>query len=332
MSSYVAQGDLLSGAKLWPDSSGLAHHQHGQDYSRSYAYRQNIHKDGCWSCHNVHSNGNDLPFQLNRNWYTMTDGEGCVTCHGSMGALFQKPLQNMTLTETVNGRRINSHTRHPQEVSQCVNCHFSKTSSVSSVHLPTKPYYEFTSHSFKVIRPNLTREFRNDANSIGQINTCAEACHRNGRGSRNFRPADKPAPDFGIHDGTLTVWNESTDLQLADSLWYHYQQMFQPLLSADREAGPLHAASMLAPVFPNPVLTSATIRFEIAAAESISLEVFDLQGRFVRLLAGGRHEEGRYTVQWDLLDETGGRVGAGSYLIRLNVGRQILSTKLIVEG
>jgi hypothetical protein len=332
LNAYVAKGDQLSSAKIWPDSSELAHHQNGQDYMRSYAYLKHIHKDGCWSCHTVHSNGNKLPFQLNRNWYSLADGEGCLSCHGSMGALFQTPLENMTLTEIVNGRRINSHTRHSQDISQCVNCHFSKTASVSTVHLPTKPYYEFTSHHFKVIRPNLTRQFSNDANSIGQINTCAEACHRNGRGSRNFRQSDRPAPDFGIDDGTLTVWNESTDLSLADSLWYHYQQMFLPMLSADHEAGPAHAVSMLGSVLPNPAHTLATIRFEIAAPATISLEVFDMQGRFVRLLAAGHHEPGRYTVQWDLLDEADGHIAAGSYLIRLKADRQIFSRKLVIAG
>jgi hypothetical protein len=332
LNAFVAHGNQLSGAKIWPDSSELAHRQHGQDYLRSYAYRRNIHKDGCWSCHNVHSNGNNLPFQLNRNWYSLTNGEGCVSCHGSMGALFQTPLEDMTQTEIVNGRRINSHTRHSQDISQCVNCHFSKTASVSSVHLQTKPFYEFSNHHFKVIRPNLTRQFRDDANSIGQINTCAEACHRNGRGSRNFRQGDPQAADFGIHDDTLIVWNESSDLELADSLWNHYQRMFLPLLSADPEAGPVRPASMLAPVQPNPVHSTATIRFEIVAAATISLEVYDMQGRLVRYLAGGHHAPGRYSVQWDLLDEANGHVAAGSYLIRLKADKQVYSTKLVVGG
>jgi hypothetical protein len=182
----------------------------------------------------------------------------------------------------------------------------------------------------KVIRPNLTRLFRNDGNSAGQINTCAESCHRNGRGSRNYRETDPAAPDFGINDGNLTIWNEESDIALADSLWWHYQRMFLPSLSADREAGPASRLSAITSIQLNPLREMSTIRFSVARTSEIALEVYSAEGRMVKLLATGRHEAGGYHVRWDGTDDLARPVPAGAYLVRLAAGGMTTTTQLQV--
>jgi hypothetical protein len=333
MLRYISKGNYQTGAQIWADSSAFAHHQQGQDYMRSYGYKKHIYNDGCWSCHTVHYNkkgedGKVLPFQLNQNWYSLKDGEGCLLCHGTNAASLG--LQDLTRDTTWNGRTVNAHTMHSPEIGQCVNCHFSKTATISFVDLPTKPLQDFTSHHFFVIRPNLTRKLKDVFLGAGQINTCAEACHRNGRGSRNFRPEDPVAPDFGIHDRSVGIWFENTDLNLSDSLWMHYLEMYSNILSADREAGPVTGATVITSILPNPVIESTTIRFSLAKAGNISLEVYNTNGELVRELASTRHEAGNYAQDWDATDDLHRPLTSGTYMVRLKTSHGVFSKNVVV--
>jgi hypothetical protein len=333
MTKYLNKGNYQVGAQIWPDSSAYAHHQQGQDYMRSYGYKKHIYNDGCWSCHTVHYNkkdkdGKELPFQLNQNWYSLKDGEGCLLCHGTNAE--NLGLDDLTKTTTFNGRTVNAHTMHTPEIGQCVNCHYTKTASISFVEMPTKPLQDFTAHHFYVIRPNLTRKLNDHFLGAGQINTCAEACHRNGRGSRNFRPGDPVAPDFGIHDNAVNAWFEKSDLDLSDSLWMHYQQMYSTIMSADREAGPVTGNTAITSIMPNPVTESTTIRFSLAKGGDISLQVYNTSGELVRELASTRHEAGNYAQEWDLTDDLHRPVPAGTYLVQLKTSRGVFSKSVVV--
>jgi hypothetical protein len=332
---YVYKGNQQIGARIWPDSSEYAHHQHGQDYMRSYGYAKHIYKNGCWSCHTVHNNkkgadGKDLPFQLNQDWYSLKDGEGCLTCHGSLGASLDPPLEDLTKTTTWKGKTVNAHTMHAPEIGQCVNCHFSKTASISFIGWEKKPLFDFTSHHFFVIRPNMTRKFKDAGAFIGQINTCSESCHRNGRGSRNYQDGTPAAPAFGTNDKNWGQWNEKSDLDLADSLWFHYQEMYSAIMSADREAGPVTGATAITSILPNPVTESTTIRFSLAKGGNISLEIYNVDGEIVRQLASSRHEAGNYVQEWDGTDDMRRLVPAGTYLVRLKTSHEVLSKNVVV--
>jgi hypothetical protein len=263
----------------------------------------------------------------------MKDGEGCVSCHGSAGSLFDPPLADFTRDTTWKGRTVNIHTKHSPEISQCVNCHFTKTASISFVGTSTKPLYDFTSHHFFVVRPNLTIQYAQPSATnapVGQLNTCAESCHRNGRGSRNFRPGDPVAPDFGIVDLAAGFWKEKTDVALADSLWHHYQEMYAGVLSADAVSGPVTGSTAISSVIPNPSHGTTTIRFNMAKTGDVSLEIFNAKGERVRQLAVGRHETGAYSKTWDGLDEMRQPVPAGTYIARLKTASGISSQNVVI--
>ena len=55
------------------------------------------------------------------------------------------------------------------------------------------------------------------------------------------------------------------------------------------------------------------------ALRPIKVEVFDLLGRQVRVLADGRERSGTFEVFWKGLDETGRRVTPGIYLYRIEL-------------
>jgi hypothetical protein len=317
--------DPFANAQNWPDRvTSYAHHQQGQDFARSKPYAAHIFQNGCWSCHLVHTPGKDgLPYQLDRNWYSLTKGEGCLAfgCHETFG--------DSALSAGL-GRMVNTHTQHSPGVSQCVNCHFTKTATIAFDQLPGKPLYEFSSHGFKVLRPVLTRELAGSS-ITGMVNSCAEGCHRNGRGSRNYRSGDPEAPDFGTDDRNIASWKDAADIELADSLWYHYQKMYAKYLGDVRGEVGNRTKIAVVRAAPNPFQGSTRIEYTLPRAGDIELAIYDLQGRLVRMLAAGRHEAGEYAVKWDGADELGSRAAGGAYLVRLRAGDASASATLTLH-
>lgn len=89
----------------------------------------------------------------------------------------------------------------------------------------------------------------------------------------------------------------------------------------------------LASALPNPAGSRTRIAYAIPtdrAGQRLDLSVFDLSGRQVRELASGTAASGRFSAAWDLRDRGGERVGAGVYFVRLTLGDQHVSQKLIV--
>ncbi len=70
-------------------------------------------------------------------------------------------------------------------------------------------------------------------------------------------------------------------------------------------------------VAPNPFNPSTTLRFELARAGSVKLEIFDLAGRRVRALLSGDLAAGPHEARWDGVDDGGRAVASGGYLGRL---------------
>ena len=83
---------------------------------------------------------------------------------------------------------------------------------------------------------------------------------------------------------------------------------------------------------PNPFTDLATIRFAIAAAGEIRLEIFDTLGRRVRTLERGRLAAGSHVSSWDGRDELGRRAAPGLYLCRLSAGGSSAERKLVRIG
>lgn len=77
------------------------------------------------------------------------------------------------------------------------------------------------------------------------------------------------------------------------------------------------AATLLYAPYPNPLAGRATVRFDLARAGDVALEIFDLGGRRASTLVRGALEPGRYSLQWNGLGEDGVPVRAGLYFVRL---------------
>ena len=80
---------------------------------------------------------------------------------------------------------------------------------------------------------------------------------------------------------------------------------------------------------PNPFGAATRVEFALPRAGPARLEVFDLAGRRVRVLADGSHEPGRYAIPWDGTDGDGRKLAAGVYVLRLDAAGRVLTRRVV---
>ena len=73
---------------------------------------------------------------------------------------------------------------------------------------------------------------------------------------------------------------------------------------------------------PNPSSGRTRIAFSLPVAGHVRLEMLDLQGRSVRVLAARPYPAGEHAVSWDGADPDGRRLAPGVYLARLTLGEE----------
>ena len=86
----------------------------------------------------------------------------------------------------------------------------------------------------------------------------------------------------------------------------------------------------LDPNYPNPFNSSTTIRYRLEEPGRVRLEIFDVQGQKVKILADGDVGPGVYQVEWDGTDTSGKPVATGVYLARLQKGTALLVHKMLL--
>jgi carboxypeptidase T len=94
--------------------------------------------------------------------------------------------------------------------------------------------------------------------------------------------------------------------------------------------GPAPTRLELTEPSPNPARDRARFAFALPRANRARLEVLDVQGRRVRLLADGSYTATRYEFGWDLRDSAGRRAAPGVYLLRLSTGAEVATRRLVI--
>jgi len=82
--------------------------------------------------------------------------------------------------------------------------------------------------------------------------------------------------------------------------------------------------------WPNPFNPSTTISYYLPNPVHVRLEIFDVAGRRVALLADARMESGNHSVSWKGTDESGRPMAAGIYICRLAAGDETVSRKMVL--
>jgi hypothetical protein len=89
-------------------------------------------------------------------------------------------------------------------------------------------------------------------------------------------------------------------------------------------------AFALAQNVPNPFNPTTTIAYDLPAAAEVTLAIFDVSGRRVRVLVRGTQPAGRYKAQWSGTDDGGRRVASGVYFCRLTAGAHRATRKMVL--
>lgn len=199
---------------LWPDQfESRQHHQQFHDFKRSSKWEYANHKVTCYECHDVHadtkaqvrevmevdSGGKNLkiPVQVN-------DNSLCLSCHAGFGpfdTLKRDDILDLKANGAKIGQVVQAHSHHSYSpatgigTSRCTLCHMAHVAASGAP-------YDISTHTFQVVPPQKTLATQAQG---GMPNSCAVSCHR----------------QF-TSDANLGVWNEPSDVTLAEFLKLYY--------------------------------------------------------------------------------------------------------------
>jgi flagellar hook assembly protein FlgD len=81
---------------------------------------------------------------------------------------------------------------------------------------------------------------------------------------------------------------------------------------------------------PNPFNPTTTIRYTVPSRDLVTLQIYDVTGRFVTELVNESRPAGHHSAMWNGTNASGDPVGSGVYFYRLNVGKQSLTKKMVL--
>ena len=81
--------------------------------------------------------------------------------------------------------------------------------------------------------------------------------------------------------------------------------------------------------YPNPFNPVTNITFDVVDMDEISLVVYDLSGKEVVTLASGKFMPGRYSVNWDAVNNYGDAIASGMYVYRYISGEKAITRKML---
>jgi hypothetical protein len=81
---------------------------------------------------------------------------------------------------------------------------------------------------------------------------------------------------------------------------------------------------------PNPFNPMSVITVRLGSRRHLSLSVYNVSGRLVKVLASGNFRAGRQQFVWNATDACGKPVSAGVYIYRLAAGKQVMDLKTVL--
>jgi hypothetical protein len=121
----------------------------------------------------------------------------------------------------------------------------------------------------------------------------------------------------GVHLlGGDTLWLDLSAATTTARLRIEAQR--QPFAPVAEPAAVMPARTTIERISPNPTAASSRITFALAKSGPVRLEVFDITGRRIRMLASSTFAAGHHDLAWDGKDDRGVRAHAGIYRVRLS--------------
>jgi hypothetical protein len=82
--------------------------------------------------------------------------------------------------------------------------------------------------------------------------------------------------------------------------------------------------------YPNPFNATTTIKFETPISTRVVVEILNISGRKVAVLADGHYEAGTYEIKWDGKDQDRRQAASGPYFYQLKTDERILARKMLL--
>ena len=139
--------------------------------------------------------------------------------------------------------------------------------------------------------------------------------------------ASAAIPTNNVPTGTQTLWVRGRDIA---GNWGPAFALTVPSVSQGVVAvGDEVTVDFLGRPSPNPFQGQTSLRFGLAHATRVRLELFDLAGRRVRTLVDGELAAGPHASSWDGRDEHGAAVRAGVYFVRLSTPEKAFRGRVV---
>jgi len=113
--------------------------------------------------------------------------------------------------------------------------------------------------------------------------------------------------------------------EAADSVLVRWEDVRAEAPAVAVGDSPAPPPALLRAPYPNPFRGAATIEFTIASPARVRLEIFDVTGRRVAVLANGDRPAGTHTARWDAR-----RASSGLYFCRLEAAGSVSTRKLVL--
>ena len=137
--------------------------------------------------------------------------------------------------------------------------------------------------------------------------------------NRTYTPADPP------------VWiPDVQDVHTVIRYLLYLRELAGPSRLATAEDISRPASRLLSlTTLPSPAFRNVTVSYQLPFSASVSVNVYDANGRLVRPLAMNRRTPaGRYQLTWDCRSQTGATVAPGVYFVRLRAGNAVRTGKV----
>jgi len=110
---------------------------------------------------------------------------------------------------------------------------------------------------------------------------------------------------------------------------YASQEIYSPT-AADDGGSALPSTYTLDQNVPNPFNPTTTIHFTLAKAGQTRLEIFNIAGQRLRVLADGNFSAGNHSIVWDGTGDDGSKAATGIYFYRLKSGDFNRTQKMVL--
>ena len=101
-------------------------------------------------------------------------------------------------------------------------------------------------------------------------------------------------------------------------------------MGVEDEPRDVPVAFALRNVWPNPVVHSTRVAFDLPRESDVDLSVFDVSGRKVATVLKARFAAGRQAAAWDGRGDDGAHLAAGVYMMRLTAAGHVENRRVVL--